>query len=257
MWIFLSIVAVIAIIITIILLLPVYIIVRNDENDNMMIRYKLLFLTFGENSNPNNPVIKAVKKSVGIDIFEKQNLEKNLEDSGTVATARDTCRVLLSLLKEVVAILKYITVNKFDLNIVCVGEDAAKAAISYGTTCSVAYPVVGFINTAMNVKKNAQDVSITCDFDSKEEVLDYHLVISVRIFRLIAAFFRIVFREATYASEQVKKQHNVASDSGRQLDISKSPSPENNQANSHKIKNGQTQQPDRTKNQNKDNNQSL
>lgn len=227
MWIFLSIVAFIAIIITIILLLPVYIIVKNDDDDNMIIRYKLLFLTFGENPNPNNPIIKAVKKSVGIDIFEKQNLEKNLEDSGTVATAKDTCRVLLSLLKEVVAILKYVTVNKFDLNIVCIGEDAAKAAISYGTTCAVAYPIVGFINTAMNVKKNSQDVNITCDFDSKEEVLDYHLVISVRIFRLIGAFFRIVFREAMYASEQVKNQQDVASNSGRQPDRSEKPKTEN------------------------------
>ena len=42
MWIFLGIVAAIVLIITVILLLPVYIIVKSDEEGQLMLRYKFL-----------------------------------------------------------------------------------------------------------------------------------------------------------------------------------------------------------------------
>ena len=66
MWIFLGILAFIIILIIAILLLPVYVILRSDENGEVYLRYKILFKTFGEDPDPNNPIIKTLLDASGI-----------------------------------------------------------------------------------------------------------------------------------------------------------------------------------------------
>ena len=90
MWIFLGILGLIALIITVILLLPVYIIIKNDENGNPIIRYKFLFKTYGENPDPNNPLLKAVKKLAGIDNLSKKQLQHDIARRGVRNTLSQT-----------------------------------------------------------------------------------------------------------------------------------------------------------------------
>ena len=47
MWIFLGIIAFIILLITVILLLPVYVIIKTDETGEVIFRYKILFKTYG------------------------------------------------------------------------------------------------------------------------------------------------------------------------------------------------------------------
>ena len=90
MLIFLIILGILAAIITAILLSPVYVIIKNDKSNNLIILYKLLFKTFGENPDPNHPIVTALKKSTGIERLEKESLEKNIEDSGLSTTVSET-----------------------------------------------------------------------------------------------------------------------------------------------------------------------
>ena len=57
MWIFLGILLFIATLITVILLLPVYIIIKSDENGELVLLYKFVGKTFGEEPDPKNPIV--------------------------------------------------------------------------------------------------------------------------------------------------------------------------------------------------------
>lgn len=202
MWIFLGIVAFLAGLITVVLLLPVHVIIKNDEDNNMILRYKILFKTLGEDPDPNNPIAKAIKKSSGISRIEKKNLERNIEQSGFSSTVKETFDILVDLLREVVAILKYCTAKKFMLHIVCSAEDAADAAVSFGECCAVAYPAVGAVCSAVKVPNKARDIDIRCDYLSKKDIFRYDFDISVRVFRVLAAFFRIALAEARRSQQE-------------------------------------------------------
>lgn len=194
--IFLGILIGIAVIITVILMLPVLIIIKTDENGELILRYKFLFKAFGENPNPNNTITKVLKAAAGIDRFEKQNLQTNVRRVGVVNTASQMMRIVVDLLKEVARILKYCTAKRFGIKIVCAEEDAADTAVSYGRCCAAVYPIAGAINSVMKVRRKGQRIDISCDYLSCESNVSLDIVISVKLFRILAAFFRIAFEEA-------------------------------------------------------------
>ena len=76
MWIALGIVGGLAALITVILLLPVKVIIRNDEQNELILRYKFLFKTYGEDPDPNDPIIKALKEASGVNRFQKRELKE-------------------------------------------------------------------------------------------------------------------------------------------------------------------------------------
>ena len=206
MWIFLSIVGVIALIILAILMLPVYIIIKSDENGELILRYKILFKTFGENPDPNNPILKALKKASGISRLEKKNLQSSAKETGLSTTVSQTLRIVIDLLREVVAILKYCTAKRFYIKVVCAEEDAADTAISYGKCCAAVYPIAGLLSSIMKVHKKGQHIDISCDYLGGKDDFQFDFLISVRLFRVIAAFFRIAFKEAKRTVDEQTSQ---------------------------------------------------
>lgn len=196
MWIFLSVLGVLALVITVILLLPVYIIIKIDENGELILRYKILHKTFGENPDPNNPILKTLKKASGISRLEKKNLQSSAESKGLSSTVSQTLRIVSDLLKEVVNLLKYCYAKKFYIKVVCAEEDAADTAISYGKCCAVVYPVAGLLSSIMKIRKRSQKIDISCDYTGGKDEFCLDFLISVRLYRVLAAFFRIAFKEA-------------------------------------------------------------
>ena len=196
MLIFLIILCILAAIITAILLSPVYVIIKNDKSNNLIILYKLLFKTFGENPDPNHPIVKALKKSTGIERLEKESLEKNIEDSGLSTTVSETCRILADLLKEIAKLLKYCTAKEYKLKIICSSDDAAETAVSYGKCCAAAFPLLGLFGSLMKIKKKGRNIDIRCDFTGKKELFRYKFVISVKLCHVLAAFLRVAITEA-------------------------------------------------------------
>ncbi len=196
MWIFLGILGFIALLITVLLLLPVDIIIKNDEDGEVIILYKYLFKTFGEDPDPENPIVVFLKKTSGIDNLQKGKVKKEAARAGYRRAILQIIEILSDLFKEIINVLKYCKAKKFEFQIRCCGEDAADAAINYGQYCGIAYPFLGMLYSSMKVKKKGQNVNICCDYECEKDQIAYNFVISIRLFRAIAALFRVSYKEA-------------------------------------------------------------
>ncbi len=216
MWIVWTILGIIAAIVALIIFLPVYIIIKTDEDGQLVILYKILFKTFGEHPDPNHPLLKVIKKSVGLTVFDKKRQATEGEASslagdapGFIFTVRDMLRVLGTLLLEVKNLLKYCTVKKLHVTAVCAGEDAAEAAINYGQLCTIVYPFLGLVHSAMKVKRKAKKLDIRCDYSLNEEVFRFNSLISVSLGRVLVAFFKVSYKEAMHNVEIMKEQDRL------------------------------------------------
>lgn len=199
MWIFLGIVAGLAAIVAIIWSLPVYVIIKSGEDGELILLYRFLGKWYGEDPDPNNPIIKQLKKSSGVARIEKSGLEKSIEQNGFMATMVETCRILGDLLKEVVHLLRYCTAKKMNISVVCAEQEAAETAIRYGQCCAAVYPLVGMLSSVMKVRKKARHVDVQCDFSGGEPSFSYDFLIMVRFGRALAALWRVSMKEAERA----------------------------------------------------------
>lgn len=196
MKIFLIILLILALIITAILMLPVDIIIKSDEKGELKLLYKLLFKTYGENPDPNNPIIKAVKKTTGIDKLEVGEIKKKLKESSYVPTAMETINILKGLLGELGHILKYFSARLFKIDVKCAALDAAQAAINYGQYCALIYPLTAGLGVFIKIPKKTRKISIALDHEIEKDKIDYEIIIRVKIVRVLVAFFRASYKEA-------------------------------------------------------------
>ena len=196
MWIALLILALLSIIITIILLLPVKVIVKNDEQNVLILRYKLLFKTFGENPNPNDPIVKTLKKAGGVERLESATLQQSIRTDGLQKAVSDSYSSLVVLLKELVVLLKNCTVTQLNINIRCADEDPAQAAISYGIYNAATNTLLSVLDAFLRIRKRNCNIQISCDFHEHNTVFRYDVVLAVPFIRVLAAFWRAALAEA-------------------------------------------------------------
>lgn len=196
MWIVLGILLFLAALITAILMLNVFIVIKSDENGELYLVYKILGKTFGEEPDPNNPIIVALKKTTGVSQIDTASLKKSIKESGLTTTVSSTYHILISLLKEIKDLLKFCTAKKLQIDIVCTGEDAAQAAINYGKCSSVTYPFLGMVHSVVKVKRGCEKINISCDYNSQNASFEYDILLSVRLCHLLAALIRVAYKEA-------------------------------------------------------------
>ena len=196
MWIVLGILLFLAALITAILMLNVFIVIKSDKNGELYLVYKILGKTFGEEPDPNNPIIVALKKTTGVSQIDTASLKKSIKESGLTTTVSSTYHILISLLKEIKDLLKFCTAKKLQIDIVCTGEDAAQAAINYGKCSSVTYPFLGMVHSVLKVKRGCEKINISCDYNSQNASFEYDILLSVRLCHLLAALIRVAYKEA-------------------------------------------------------------
>lgn len=204
MWILLAIIAFLAALITTILLLPIKVIIKNDEHNELILRYKYCFWTFGENPNPNDPIIKTIKTAVGMDRLEKSKVREDISTKGFQTTLKETFSILVDLLKEILQLLKRCTVSCFQVTIRCGGEDADQVAIQYGKCCAATYSLFNIVRSFLKVRKRGCRVDVGCDFAAEKSTFRYHLVLKVRAARVLAALWRVALAEARRQRDQQK-----------------------------------------------------
>ncbi len=209
MWIFLGIVAFIVLIITAILMLPVYVIIKTDATGELIFRYKFLNKIYGENPDPNNPIVKTLKDASGVSRLEKDKLKSSVESGSLSSTVSESLTLILSLLKRLLALLKYCRVKKLKLKIVCAKTDAAETAISYGKCYAVVAPFIGFLHSVMKISRKGEDISIDCDYVSAQDVFEFETLLMVRVFRVIVALFLAALDEA----KRISQKEEAAADS--------------------------------------------
>lgn len=211
MWIFLSILLFVSLLITAILMLPIYVTIKTDENGEFYFRYKILNKTFGENPDPNDPLVKILKSASGISRLEKDSLKTNIEKTSLLKTVKESFSLIVDLLKELVGLLKYCKAKVFKLNIVCADTDAAEAAIAYGQCCAIVSPVLGYLSSLINIKPSGKDINILCDYNSDNSSFYFETVLVVRLCRVLAALFRAIIAEA----KRIAKKRNAATNSNK------------------------------------------
>ena len=200
MWIAWGIVLFLLLLIAVILLLPVYVTIRIDKNDPFYFRYKFLHKTYGENPDPNNKVVRTLKKASGVSRLEKPLKSGVADDMSLIA---ENITLVIDLLKEVVRLLGHCKAKIFKLRIVCAEADAADTAITYGQYCTTVYPLLGVVYDHLKIRRAGHDVQIVCDYNGGDADFAFETVLVVRVFRIIGALLRVVIAEAKRESEPV------------------------------------------------------
>ena len=196
MWIALGIIGFLALLITVIILLPVRIIIKNDENNPLILRYKLLGKTFGEDPDPNDPVVRTLKTATGVDRLDKAAAQQSIRKDGLKKTVTETYKTLADLLKEVVVLLKICTVTRLHVSIVCAGDGADEVAMHYGQCCTATYSLLNVLRSLVKVRKRGCKIDIRSDFLGGESSFRYDVELTVRVGRVISSLWRVVMAEA-------------------------------------------------------------
>lgn len=183
-------------VITAILLLPVKVIVKNDENNELILRYKLLFKTFGENPNPDDPITKTLKKAGGVERLETATIKKNIRKDGLQKTVSDSYEALVALLKELVFLLRRGTVTRLKIKILCADDSPDQTAIHYGICIAATHTLLAALDSFLRIRKRGCDIDIRSDFSGKDPVFRYHLIIAVPFYRVLASFWKVAWAEA-------------------------------------------------------------
>lgn len=99
------------------------------------------------------------------------------------------------ILNRIGWLLSNIRVKNLNVKYISGGEDAAKAAIEYGTACALIYPVASLIESKMHIAPNGMKLDISCDYERKEP--DYLLEIFLRLrgYHAISAILFIVYHK--------------------------------------------------------------
>lgn len=182
-----TVIAVIILLIAIILMLKIKLIVSYSKQNGLTVLYRLLYFTFGKNPNPDSAFAKKLKKMLGIDKIESADaIKQGVEENGVSDAVQRIITIVTLLAGRVLWLLKYCRIHKLRIFAVCADEDAADAAIDYGLVCAAVYPFSAVITSNIKTAKNAEDISVLCDFEG-EKKLEFDLTVSVRIIHILRA----------------------------------------------------------------------
>lgn len=192
LWILGGLLAVILLLTVIILLLPVDVLFLTRENGEFKILYRFLGKLYGEEPDPNNPLIRSIKSLLGLSHLDSvKKVQATIEKRGTVATLKDTLSILVALIDRVVWILKYCKLTRCHITYIGGGEDAAT---DYGTACATVYPIVEYVKDSMKHSRDAFKIDLRCDYTLDESQSDFDVTIRVKIFYAVKALFHVARR---------------------------------------------------------------
>lgn len=177
-----------------ILFLPVHLSVT--FNGNLKVRTGILFINY--TLYPRPPISEEKKKKKQFKKERKQAKEKKqlsqaeemLKQDGVWAVIEYYVQMGKLLKSAAIRLIRTITVDKLNLNIIVASDDAAQTAIDYGKICAVIYPVQALIESTMRVRRRS--INISTDFlrNSGEFEGDIKIhVIPIRVLWAALLFF--------------------------------------------------------------------
>ena len=186
-----------ALLITVICLLPVYVYIYYDEENSLQLRYRLLWKVFGEDPNPNSPILKLLKELSGVAKFDSvKSIKETVSDSGVSYTLKQVGDVLISLLRQLVWLLPRCRVRKLELRAICAEGEPDEAAMEYGKLCATVYPIVGIVDNIIPINRRKLLLNLRCDFEAEKSDFSLTAVIRARLGSALRALWRIVLDEA-------------------------------------------------------------
>ncbi len=134
--------------------------------------------------------ISLVKESIKHSISVDEKISK--ESSDTIGDKVYSVVYFYKLFFS--AFFKHLRLDISKINIIVGGKDAASAAINYGVISqSVAY-LLGFLDDNLKIhKRHNGNVTVLCDFTSRETVYDIFISSSINILQIIDIIKSIVY----------------------------------------------------------------
>ena len=200
LWIILGIVALLGLL----LLLPLQIVLRYDPENGFFYRVRLLFVPLVRSDRQKEPKKEKKpaapkkeqpekqKKSAVPDLLALSGLgEINTKERAKAAIAE---RGLTAVLGDVLAAIQTLLVRtgkclgsgvfqRFFLTVTIGGDDAADAAISYGTACAAVYSLVTLLEQSMTVRRRR--VAVTIDDTQENGSVSLDLALRYRVWHLL------------------------------------------------------------------------
>lgn len=102
-----------------------------------------------------------------------------------------------SLGKPLKKLLKRTRIYRLRINVVCGGEDAAKAALNFGKTNVAIGNALGWADSFFKLMP-AEEIRIDADFQSEETTAEASCVIKASLLTLIAFLVTLLFRAVRY-----------------------------------------------------------
>ncbi len=197
MWIALGIIGFLVALVTVILLLPVKVIIKNNEQEAFILQCRFLFKSFDveNDSASGNPVFKALKTALGMDKTNKESLQEGASSGSLQKRVAETFSVLKSLAKELWALLRRCKAAKLKIAICCTGDDVDKAAIHYGACCAATYSFVNLLRNYFRVRERGCEVDITCDPFGEKSVFRYEVVLVFSVKQILTSALRVALAE--------------------------------------------------------------
>ena len=201
MWIALGILAALIIIL---LLCPVQVLIRSDKKEPLALRCKYLWFTFGEASQPENPIAKVLKKSSGAEKAKKETIQQRLQTNSLRETVQESYKIVLSLVKNLKKLLKRCVIKKLRVKLRSGGSDPAVAAIHYGQYCALTNSLVTALRALLTVRKKGLAIDIGCDFDASREVFECEAILAAPLASVATALLGILFDELKRRNQKRK-----------------------------------------------------
>jgi len=188
-----SVLGAIVLVIFIILMLPIYMYLKYDDDGKVTLYFKILWFKFAEEPDPDSAFAKAAEKIAGISKFKDlETIKKTIKEESLSAATRQFIDVITSLFKQLVALLVNCTVNKLHIKMISASSDAAEAAFEYGISCAIIYSLMGYIEASAKMKQNATKLNLMCDYNSDDSKLSFDIILSIRIYKALAALYNLI-----------------------------------------------------------------
>ncbi len=168
--------------------------VTADYSEDFILKIKYMFfpiLTLPSTKPKKEKKPKKPKKEKAEDEKEKKPKKKislNLDDILALAKL-----ALNSIGKPLRKILKRVEISHLSLDIVCGGEDAAKAAITYGAVNLAIGNLLGWFDTVFTLKP-VDKLSVNVDFESEETTADAYVEVKLTVAAVFAFAFTLIGR---------------------------------------------------------------
>ena len=114
------------------------------------------------------------------------------EEKGFTGAVKETASFLFKVISKIKKLLKHIKLKKVYCIITVATDDAATTAIHYGTVCGAVYPLTAAVESYTKI--GVKEIDVKTDFNDVKSNFDISAEISSRIFYFILTAIKI-FKE--------------------------------------------------------------
>lgn len=186
-----------AILVVILLLTLGRVTVIVDFNKSLILKIKYMFFpvfALPVKKKSTDKPKKAKKKSKKKDEKSEEKSEEKSKKKLELGEIFELVKLALdSLGKPLKKILKRVEISHLALNIVCGGEDAARAAITFGAVNMAVGNLLGWLDTFFTLKP-VDELSINVDFESEETLADAYVEVKLTVAAALAFAFTLIGR---------------------------------------------------------------